>query len=74
MAVGGLLLVSVVQQDALDPPTDWSEHQTQLHHLLLGVCDSKEHASFRAGWTHLERLKTEKKNKTKQKPESNEAL
>lgn len=54
MAVGGLLLVSVVQQDALEALANWSEGQTQLHHLALGICDGKEHATSLASWAHLE--------------------
>lgn len=54
VAVGGLLRVSVVQQDALEAPADRGEGQAQLHHLLTGVCDGKERASSLAGWSHLE--------------------
>lgn len=52
-AVRRLISVSVVQQDALEAPSHWSEDQPQLHHLLMGIGDGKEDASSLRGRTHL---------------------
>lgn len=53
VAVRRLLSLSVVEQDALEAPAHRREHQTQLHHLLMGVSDGKKDSSSLGGRTHL---------------------
>lgn len=53
VAVGRLLRVGVVQNDSLEASVDMREGQTQLHYLLMGVCDGKQDASSLGGRTHL---------------------
>lgn len=53
VAVRRFLFVSVVEQDALEATSYWSEGQAQFYNLLRGICDGKEHSSSLRGRADL---------------------
>lgn len=53
VAVGRLLSIRVVEQDALEAPPRRGQDQTQLHHLLMGISDGKQDPPPLGGRTHL---------------------